>query len=133
AIEAYMVEPWKLLGKDGKADLPVLGKVELIPRTLDRGQIIVMTKGSEADVVITLFSSSEAQAIEDAKALNASWGFIQLGAKYEYKLDLPDMKFEPKGLEISAKGHLDQKALEAAYDLGKKKTEEGRNEKSDDD
>ncbi len=126
AIKAYMVEPWKLMGKDGKVDLPVVGGVELIPKTLDQATIVVVPKGDEADVSVTLISESESTAPHDAVELNKSWGLIRVGASFEYKLDLPDLNFVAKGREVTASAHLTKAALEAAFDVGKKKTEEAR-------
>lgn len=126
AIEAYMVEPWKLQGKDGKVDLPLVGGVELIPKDLDQGRIVVVPNGADADVTVTLVAPSERAAVDDAQVLNATWGTVQMGARFKYDLDLPDLKFEPKGNQIVAKGKLDEKALEVVFKIGKEKTEEAK-------
>ena len=131
AIEAYMVEPWKLQGKDGKVDLPLVGGIELIPKDLDQGRIVVVPSGADADVTITLVAPTEKAAVDDAQILNASWGTIQMGARFKFDLELPDMKFEPKGNEIVAKGKLDQKALEVVFTIGKEKTEEAKKTRKD--
>lgn len=124
AIEAYMVEPWKLQGSDGKVDLPVVGGVELIPKNLDQARLTVVPQGGDADVSLTLVAANVREAIDDAKVLNSTWAAVQLGARYEYKIDLPDLTFETKGNTIVAQARLSQAALEAAFGIGQKMTAE---------
>ncbi|NUP06536.1 MAG: hypothetical protein HOW73_10805 [Polyangiaceae bacterium] len=126
AIEAYMVEPWKLQGKDGKVDLPLVGGIELIPKNLDSARIIVVPQGGDADVTITLVAPSPHEAADDAKVLTSSWGMIQAGAQFKYNLDLPDLAFKPQGNKIVATGRLSQAALEAAFKIGEEETEKAK-------
>jgi hypothetical protein len=91
----------------------------------------VVPSGADADVTITLVAPTEKAAMDDAQILNASWGTIQMGARFKFDLELPDMKFEPKGNEIVAKGKLDQKALEVVFTIGKEKTEEAKKTRKD--
>lgn len=129
AIDAFMVEPWKLMGKDGKVDIPIVGGIELIPKTLLTGRAVVVPRGAEADVTITMSSSSDQQAVKDAEDLNGSWSAIQIGASFKYKLDLPDVKFKPEGSKIVGKGTLTKAALEVVLGIAKEKTEEAKAEK----
>lgn len=129
AIDAFMVEPWKLMGKDGKVDIPIVGGIELIPKTLLTGRAVVVPRGAEADVTITMSASSDEQAVKDAEDLNGSWSAIQIGASFKYKLDLPDVKFKPEGSKIVGKGTLTREALEVVLEIAKQKTEEAKAEK----
>lgn len=133
AIEAYMVEPWKLPGKDGKIKLPVVGEVELIPKSLDQARIVVVPQGADADITITLVSNTPAQAIEDAKSLTGTWGLIKVAASVKYDLKLPDMEFKPDGNKIVGTARLDQAALQRAFDIGLDETNEAKKEKGKDD
>lgn len=129
AVDAFMVEPWKLQGPDGKVQIPVVGGVELIPKSLKTGRLTVVTTGSEADVTITLTAEDAAQAKAGAETLNTTWASAKIGARWEYKIDLPDVTFIAQGKQVVGKGHFSQAALEAALEVGRKETEESRKKK----
>ncbi|NUO47887.1 MAG: hypothetical protein HOV80_03420 [Polyangiaceae bacterium] len=127
AIDAYMIEPYKLVSKTGEIALgPVT--VQLIPQTLKSMRLRVTPNGGDADVSIT-FQAKEKDDAELAKMdLKSSWPLLQVAAKSE-GLELPDLTWEVTGDIIEGKGSLSQAALEKVFELGKKHAEDVKNRK----
>ncbi len=126
AIDAYMVQPWKLFGKNGTVTVPVMGEVEVIPKTLKTGRVRVFPEGGGAEVEITFTAESADQATKDAEALNSIWPFAKMAASAKFNIELPDLKFEAKGTEVKGKSKVSESFLAAAFKLGEERTEEVR-------
>jgi hypothetical protein len=128
AIDGFMIQPYKLVSKDGTAKLGPL-EVQVIPTTLESMRFQVFPKGNDADVAISFKAKNAEQADKDLQDLEGSWSMVQLGAKAQIDLALPDLAFEKRGTMIEAHGTLPESGLEKVFELGKKKSEELKQKK----
>jgi hypothetical protein len=123
AIDAYMIQPYKLVSKTGEIKLgPV--EIQLIPKTLETMRIFVVPNGGDADVTITFTAKTADEAELAMEDLKSSWPLFQFGAKSEVSMELPDLEWERKGNKIEARATLPQAALDKVYELGKKHSED---------
>jgi hypothetical protein len=130
AIDAYMVQPWKLIGKKGKegrVELPLVGEIELIPRTLTRARLRVKVEpGGGATLSISAESESPEQAIKDAESLNSLLPAARAAASMRLKLELPEFTFSVEKRSIVAKVTVPDAFLERALALGDEAIEKDR-------
>lgn len=125
AIDAFMVQPWKLISKTGKIDVPIFGEIEILPKTLETGRVTVrLLPGGGAEVEVLLVSTDEAQAKADAASLNAIWPAARAAASAKLDFDLPEATFEAEGREVRAKATMGEELLLKAYKLAEKEIDE---------
>jgi hypothetical protein len=130
AIDAYMVQPWKLIGskgKEGRIEIWPLGEIELIPRTLKRARIRVKVEpGGGATLSITAESESPEQAQKDAESLNALLPAARGAASLKLNLELPEFVFNVEGRSLVAKVLVPDAFLERVLALGTEAVETDR-------
>ncbi len=128
AIDAYMIQPYKLVSKTGEIDLgPV--NIQLIPQELTSMRMRVVPNGGAADVTITFQAKNDAGAKDAVGDLKSAWPLFQLGAKVEIGMELPDLEWETSTDLVVAKGKLEQDVLQQVFDLGKKYADEVKKRK----
>lgn len=130
AIDAYMIEPYKLVSKTGEIKLGPI-EIQLIPSTLESMRIHVVPSGGDAEVTITFNAKDADDASSAMSDLRSAWPLFQLGAKSEVGMELPDLTWEQKGASIEAKATLPQASLDKVYELGKKHAEDVKTRKKD--
>jgi hypothetical protein len=130
AIDAYMVQPWKLIGskgKEGRVELPLVGEIELIPRTLKRARLrLKVEPGGGATLTLSAESESPEQAIKDAEALNTLLPAARAAASVQLKLELPEFSFTVEKRSLLAKVAVPDTFLERALALGNEAIEKDR-------
>jgi hypothetical protein len=131
AIDAYMVEPFKLVGhkgSEGRIDLGFpLGEIELIPRTLKRARLRLKIEPSGVvKLSIDALSESSEQAAKDAALLNSLLPMARTAAALEFKIDLPEFSFIVKDRSILAEVAVSDAFLQRALELGQAAVEKDR-------
>jgi hypothetical protein len=130
AIDAYMVQPWKLIGskgKEGRVELPLVGEIELLPRSLKRARLrLKVEPGGGATLSLSAESESPEQALKDAEALNSLLPAARAAASVRLKLDLPEFTFNVEKRSLVAKVAVDDAFLERALALGAEAIEKDR-------
>lgn len=130
AIDAYMVEPSKLVGKkgsEGRIELPLLGEIELIPRTITRARLRVRVEpAGGATLFLAATSKTPEQAVKDAELLNSLLPAARAAASLEFKLELPEFKFEVKDRAILATVAVNDAFLEQVLTMGAAAVEKDR-------
>jgi hypothetical protein len=130
AIDAYMIEPYKIVSKTGEVELGPF-KIQLIPQTLKSMRLRVVPSGGDAEVTITFQAKDEDEAELAMSDLKSSWPLFQVGAKSEVGMELPDLTWEVKGDIVEAKVTLAQASLERVFELGKKHAEDVKKRKKE--
>lgn len=128
AIDAYMVEPYKLVSKTGEVKLGPF-EIQLIPRSLLSLRIHVTPNGGDADVRLTFQAKTADDAASAMEDLRTAWPLLQVGAKSEVGMELPDLTWEQDGATIEAEATLPQASLEKVYELGRKHSEDVKRKK----
>ncbi|MFO0551711.1 MAG: hypothetical protein U0271_25220 [Polyangiaceae bacterium] len=115
AIDAYMSEPYKLIGKPGKEgtiELPLLGEIEILPKSIKGGRITVVPAGDDAIVTLTGEAKDEDEAKLEAEHFTSLWPTASMAASAKYDLSLPDLKFVAEGKTIKATATVPAATLE---------------------
>ena len=126
AIDAYMIQPYKLVSKTGEVKLGPF-EIQLIPQSLLSMRIHVTPSGGDADVRLTFQAKTSDEAATAMDDLRTAWPLLQVGAKSEVGMDLPELTWEQDGKTIEAEATLPQASLEKVYELGKKHAEDVKN------
>ena len=131
AIDAYMVEPFKLVGRkgsEGRIDLGFpLGEIELIPRTLKRARLrLKIEPTGGVKLSIDALSESSEQAAKDAALLNNLLPMARTAAALQFKIDLPEFSFVVKDRSIVAEVAVSDAFLQRALELGQAAVENDR-------
>jgi hypothetical protein len=115
AINVSLKEPGKL----SSFKAPIIGKVQLIPSTMDKVVFRVDPLPDGAAMIhITLYDASPEDAANDLSEIQSNWSLAQVGAHAVYDLEIPDATFVKKGRVLSADVKVSQAFLEKALEIG---------------